>query len=146
MFRVKYKISKLIAVLFIGALLSACGGSSDPLETTPPADNTPPPAVNPPPPGGTTPPPVPVTKDINLSWTAPNTRTDGSSASLSDIGGYNLYVGTEPGTYNPVINVGNTTSHTLNSMGVGTYYIALSVYDTNALESSKSSEFSVIVN
>lgn len=123
-----------LVIVFISSLLVACGGSS-----SNDAGGTPPPA-------GNNPPPDPVTRNIDLSWSAPVMRTDGSSASLSDIGGYKLYVGTVSGVYNPAIDLGNTTAHTLASMATGTYYLALSAYDTNALESARSSEFAVTVN
>jgi len=136
MLRIKTKSSKLVALAFIGSLLTACGGGggggSDTGGTNPV--------------GGSNPPPAAGTKDISLNWTAPSSRTDGSSVSLSEVGGYKVYVGTQSGNYNPGIDVGNTTSHTLSSMSPGTYYLALSAYDSNSQESQLSSEFPVTIN
>ncbi len=89
--------------------------------------------------------PVPGTSNIDLTWSAPGTRTDGSPLALSEIGGYKVYMGTVSGVYSPAIDVGNTTSHTFSSMPAGTYYFAISTYDTNGLESAKTAEFSATV-
>jgi len=129
----KDSIGKFVAIIFIGALLAACGGGGSTSST----------GVTP---GTNNPPPAPGTRNVSLNWTAPASRTNGNPVSLSEIGGYKLYVGSVPGDYNPAIDVGNTTSHTLQSMNPGTYYLALSAYDTNAQESALSTEFPVTIN
>jgi len=128
------RIRNFIALIFISALLTGCGGGGGGTDS---GSNPPPGGNNPPPPAGS--------KSINLNWTAPSARTDGSAVALSEIGGYKLFVGPEPGYYDETIDVGKSTSYTLNK-SVGTYYIALAAYDTNAQDSAKSSEFTVTVN
>ncbi|MBI4648489.1 MAG: right-handed parallel beta-helix repeat-containing protein, partial [Bacteroidia bacterium] len=47
----------------------------------------------------------------------------------SDISGYIVHWGTEPGSYQNSINVGSTTGYTITGLSKGTYYIALTAYD-----------------
>lgn len=99
--------------------------------------------------GGSTssisPTPTPLTKSIALSWSSPTARTDGSNVSPTDIAGYKLHYGTSPGVYNKTINVGNVKSYTLTSMSFNTYYIAVSAYDKNSIDSALSTEQMIVV-
>lgn len=74
-----------------------------------------------------------LTAAATLSWD-PNTSTN--------IGGYNVYMGTTSGVYGPPINVGNVTSYVLNNLAIGTYYFVVTDYDTSGLESLPSNEVS----
>jgi len=71
----------------------------------------------------------------------------GASATLSwkantepDLAGYNLYYGTETGSYGPPIRLGLQTSHTITDLSNGTYYFALTAYDAGGNESEYSAE------
>ncbi|HED16883.1 MAG TPA: hypothetical protein ENI64_08760 [Gammaproteobacteria bacterium] len=138
MLQLDTNFKKIITLLFISVLLSACGGGGS---SSPDAGGSQSPIS-----GGNNPPAAPGTRDLGLSWVAPSTRTDGTPISLSDIGGYKLYVGTSSGSYDPAIDVGNTTTYTLSSKGPGTYFLAISAYDLNTQESSLSNEMSITIN
>lgn len=72
---------------------------------------------------------------VSLSWN-PNPEPD--------LAGYNVYHGTTPGVYGPVIGVGNTTTYTVPGLAYGqTHYFTVSAYDTAGGESPKSAEVSV---
>lgn len=134
MLRIESKFRNIIALAFITTLLTACGGGggSDTSGTNPP--------------GGSNPPPAPGARNISLSWVAPSTRTDGSPASLSEISGYKIYVGTTSGSYDPAIDVGNTTSYTLTNKSPDTYYITIAAYDSTPQDGIPSTESVVTVN
>jgi hypothetical protein len=69
-----------------------------------------------------------------LTWD-PNTETD--------LTGYKLYTGTQPGTYGAPISVGTTTSYTVGNLTGGhTYYFSLTAVDSAGNESQYSSEVS----
>src|SRR3989344_8270826 len=75
-----------------------------------------------------------------LSWDPPTTNTDGSW--LTDLGGYRLYYGTASGNYGSVIDAGNVITHTVTGLSGGTYYFAVTAYDTSGNESGFSNEVS----
>jgi hypothetical protein len=77
-----------------------------------------------------------------VSWNAPTTNADGTP--LTDLAGYKLYYGTSSGNYTSMINVGNaaTYTYTINNLARGTYYFAVTAYDTQNNESSYSNEVS----
>ena len=59
----------------------------------------------------------------------------------SDIAGYKVYSGTNSRVYSTVVDVGNRTTVTLSNLSSGrTYFLALTAYDTTALESDFSQE------
>jgi hypothetical protein len=75
---------------------------------------------------------------VSLQWDA---KTD---AGLS---GYKIYYGTASRTYILSINVGNTTTYTVNNLSAGTYYFALTAYYTSTeVESGFSNEVSTTVS
>jgi len=76
-------------------------------------------------------------RNVNLSWTA---STD------SDLAGYKAYYGISSQNYSTSINVGKVTSYTLTGLNEGTYYFALTAYDTSGNESAYSNEASVTVH
>jgi hypothetical protein len=69
------------------------------------------------------------------------TRSDGTPLSLSDIDGYYIYYGTSAGDYLYRINVADGTAQaaTMTDMPVGPYYLVMTTYDVNGLESAYSS-------
>lgn len=69
---------------------------------------------------------------VTLTWD-PNSE--------SDVAGYKIYSGTQSGNYPKNIDVGKTTSYSLNGLDLGiTYYIAATAYNTKGLESGFSNE------
>ena len=78
--------------------------------------------------------PPTTTGTATLTWDA-NTETD--------VTGYNVYMGTQPGVYGAPISIGNITSYTVGNLTGGrTYYFSLTAVDTSGNESLPSSEVS----
>jgi hypothetical protein len=72
---------------------------------------------------------------VSLSWNA-NPE--------SNISGYKLHFGTQSGVYSTVLDVGNSTQVQLPLMQMGgTYYMAVSAYNSAGFESPRSAEFLV---
>jgi hypothetical protein len=83
--------------------------------------------------------PTPVAKgSAKLTWDIPTTRTDGSSLTLSELDGFRIYVGDTPAELNMILdlNNGSTITHTLTELSLGTYFFAVTAYDTEGNESS----------
>jgi uncharacterized protein YfaP (DUF2135 family) len=81
-----------------------------------------------------------------LMWAAPTTNTDGSP--IIDLAGYKIYYGTVSGRYTASIDVGNVTSFSVTALSSsvplpGSYYIAVTAYDTAGNESVYSNEISL---
>jgi hypothetical protein len=75
-----------------------------------------------------------------LSWDPPTTNADGTP--LTDLAGYKVYYGTVSGSYSQNINVGNITTYTVADLNNGTYYFAVTAYNTSGNESEYSNEVS----
>lgn len=74
---------------------------------------------------------------LQIAWTG-NTE--------SDLSGYRVYYGTSSRTYTAALNVGNSTSVTVDGFLEGyTYYVAVTAYDYSGNESAFSPEVSVTV-
>ncbi|WP_404362263.1 PA14 domain-containing protein [Marinobacter sp.] len=71
-----------------------------------------------------------------LSWTAPLTRADGSSISLSEIASYRIYYGQSAQGLDQTVTVdGSETSTKIEGLASGTWYFAIQVIDTDGLKS-----------
>lgn len=77
-------------------------------------------------------------EQVALSWNAPTTYTDGTP--MTDLTGYKIYYGTSSGNYSNVTDVGNVTSYTVANLATGTYYFAVTAYDSAGVESAYSNE------
>ena len=74
---------------------------------------------------------------LTLAWD-PNSE--------SDLAGYILWYGTQPGTYTASIDVGNITSYRVANLNDGaTYYFAIQAYDVAGMASTRSNEVSATV-
>ncbi|MBY6070334.1 fibronectin type III domain-containing protein [Marinobacter salsuginis] len=81
----------------------------------------------------------PETGTATLSWTAPLTRVDGSSISLSEIQSYEILYGSSPESLSNTITVdGSQTSAEITGLSPGTWYFAIRVIDTDGLTSENS--------
>jgi hypothetical protein len=85
---------------------------------------------------------APQTGSVSLSWTAPVARADGTALSLSEIAGYRVYYGTSAGNYSDSVDVNSvsSTSVTITSLPVGTYYMVATTRDSDGRESAYSQE------
>ena len=72
-----------------------------------------------------------IAADVTLAWD-PNSETD--------LAGYKVYYGTASGVYGAPITLGKTTTHTVTGLAPGTYYFAVTAYNTAGLESGFSNE------
>jgi hypothetical protein len=143
------KLWQTTSMLGLAVLMTACGTGEQPSSTPSTPASTPTPAPVPTP----TPAPAPTpaaTYTLKLSWTAPNTRANGTALRLSDISGYRLYYmreGSDAADDTTVtINGGTTTNYTVTLSVPGSYTFALTAVDANGLESPLSTAVSVPVN
>lgn len=83
-----------------------------------------------------------------ITWSRPTTRADGSSLDASEIASYELYYSdSAEGSLEPLTTLdANEASILVEDLSAGTHYFAMSTKDTNGLESSLSSRFSVTIN
>lgn len=81
--------------------------------------------------------PTASTGNLTVRWVAPSARSNGSSLSLSQIAGYRIRYGTTAGNYTQsVMNSDGDTTHTLQGLAAGTYYLVISTVDSGGRESS----------
>jgi hypothetical protein len=73
-----------------------------------------------------------------VSWEPPTLRTDGSA--LTDLAGYRVYYGKDENSLTHVISISGTglTSQLVENLEPGTWYFAVTAYDSKGLESPKS--------
>jgi hypothetical protein len=87
-------------------------------------------------------PPVdaPISGSAILSWSAPVTRTDGSSLSMTEIAGYKIYMGSSATNLALLTDVADayTMKYKVDNLGEGTYYFAVSTYSIEDIESDVS--------
>jgi len=69
--------------------------------------------------------------DVTLAWDA-NTE--------SNLAGYKVYYGTASRVYGTPITIGTQTTYTVTGLTPGTYYFAVTAYNTSGLESGYSNE------
>lgn len=78
-----------------------------------------------------------------INWEAPRTNTDGSP--LTDLGGFKVYFGSEPGKFTHVVDVGNVTAFEVTGLPPGMFYATATAYDTEGNESTLSNEGSKLI-
>ena len=83
------------------------------------------------------------TGNVTLAWDAPTTNEDGSD--LTDLAGYRVYYGTSSGSYTNSVNIGNFTSAVISNLSLGTWYFAITAYNSSSVESSYSTELSTTI-
>lgn len=76
----------------------------------------------------------------HISWVAPGEREDGTPLVLTDIAGYRVYYGATPGEYPEIIEIMDPAAGyiALSSIPAGTYYVAITVVDSDGRESALS--------
>lgn len=75
-----------------------------------------------------------------LTWTAPETRTDGGPLSVA---GYKVYWGKEPKAYSKSTTLdGNVLTYVVDQLTAGTWYFAVTAFDDQRVESDFSNEAS----
>jgi Putative Ig domain len=78
------------------------------------------------------------TGSASLSWTVPTLNTNGTPA--TNLAGYHIYYGTNPGALNTVIDVpgASTTEYEISNLSSGTYYFAVAAYNSQGVDSADS--------
>jgi hypothetical protein len=84
--------------------------------------------------------PTNATGSVSLAWNVPTTYVDGTPA--AGMVGFKVYYGTASRTYTHIIDVKTEPSCTVNSLAPGTYYFAITAYDSSGIESDYSNELS----
>ncbi len=84
---------------------------------------------------------------INLDWTPPATRTDATALDISEIGGYVVYLGSSVDSLQEVVDISDSsvTTYTIDELELGTYYVALKIYDVDGNFSGLSNTVSIEV-
>jgi hypothetical protein len=83
---------------------------------------------------------------VTLSWDAPTENSNGSA--LMDLAGYKVHYGSASRDYSDTIEVANPglTTYVVQNLPAGTYYFAISTYNSMGVESSLSGEGSTQVH
>jgi hypothetical protein len=129
------KFPALAALLTLSALVAACSDSDDsasaPASTTATTSTTTATVTSSATSGS-------IDGAAKLTWVAPTEDTNG--APVSDLAGYYIYYGTDESDLSQVIPVAgaDTTTYTINGLGSGTYYFAVSAYNTMGVDSAQS--------
>jgi len=80
--------------------------------------------------------------DVVLSYNPPTQNVDGTP--VTDLAGYKIYYGTISRTisqtYDEIVDVGDVTTYKVSGLNEGTYYFAVTAYDTSGNESDFSAE------
>jgi hypothetical protein len=135
----------LCAAAVVGLALSGCGGGAGGGGS---AAVTPPPATSSLPPNTTASNSAPPTAStgVTINWTPPTQNTDGTP--LTNLAGYNIHYGTQPGNYTQTINVSNPgiASYVVDNLSPGTYYFTVAAVNAQGAESPPSSPVTTTVN
>ena len=84
---------------------------------------------------------------VTLTWTAPSTRMDGTSISLSEIDYYVISYGQSEGSLSETQQVdGAETSFQFENLAPGTWYFTIRVVDMDGLSSPESEPVSVVAD
>lgn len=81
---------------------------------------------------------------VILAWNPPTQNEDGSP--LTDLGGYKIFYGTEPGDYTIEIRVENPglSSYVVGNLTPTTYFFAAKSFNTNGVDSDFTDEIAVL--
>jgi len=128
------RVILLTGVTLIGAALAGCGGggASSSADSSASLAN---------PNGGQG-----ASQAVTLSWDAPTENSDGTP--LTNLQGYKVHYGAQPGAYSDTIEVANPglTMYVVQNLAAGTYYFAISSYNSSGEESALSPEVSAMVD
>jgi hypothetical protein len=87
----------------------------------------------------------PTTGAATLNWTAPTTRSDGSS--LTNLAGYRIRYGNALTDLRYLVEVANpaATSQVLDNLTAGTWYFTMTAYDVAGIESVQTNPVSKVI-
>ena len=83
---------------------------------------------------------------VTLGWVAPTQNNNGTP--ITDLAGYKIHYGTASQDYTQVVSITNPSlsRYVLDSLPSGTYYFAISSYNSQGLESPLSGEITASLN
>ena len=83
---------------------------------------------------------------VTLGWIAPTQNNNGTP--ITDLAGYKIHYGTASQDYTQVVSITNPSlsRYVLDSLASGTYYFAISSYNSQGLESPLSGEITATLN
>jgi hypothetical protein len=83
---------------------------------------------------------------VTLAWQPPTTNTNGSP--ITNLAGYKIHYGTQSANYTDVVSVDNAgvARYVVENLPKGTYYFALTAYNSQGVESELSAEVAETVN
>src|SRR5262249_11574534 len=83
---------------------------------------------------------------VTLSWDPPTANADGTA--LVDLKGYKVHYGPTSRSYSKTVEVSNPglTTYVVDNLPTGTYYFAVTAYNSTGVESSLSGEISTMVD
>ncbi len=86
------------------------------------------------------------TRAVTLDWTAPTENEDGTP--LTDLAGFHIRYGQQPGQYSQVLNLNNPglTTFVVTDLVPSTYYFVVSAYNSKGVESNYSNEVAASLN
>ena len=96
--------------------------------------------------GSTTPPTSGANSSVTFSWVPPTENSNGSP--LTNLAGYKIHYGTASEDYTQVVALNNPSisRYVLDSLPSGTYYFAITAYNTAGVESPLSGEITSTLN
>jgi hypothetical protein len=83
---------------------------------------------------------------LTLGWVAPTQNSNGTL--ITDLAGYKIHYGTASANYTKVVAVSNPSlsRYVLDSLESGTYFFAITAYNSKGIESTLSGEISATLN
>jgi Fibronectin type III domain len=91
-------------------------------------------------------PPANSSSSITLAWVPPTENSNGTP--LTNLAGYKIHYGTASQDYTKVASVSNPSlsRYVLDSLPSGTYYFAITAYNSAGIESTLSGEITAKLN
>ena len=85
-------------------------------------------------------------KTVTLNWQAPTANNNGST--LTNLAGFKIHYGTASKDYSQVVALNNPSlsRYVVESLSKGTYYFAISAYNSQGVESTMSGEVETTVD
>jgi hypothetical protein len=122
-------------------MLGGCGGDDEDKsasQSAPPGGSAPPPSSPVPAPPPSPAPPTSQARAATLEWTVPTTQTNG--AMLADLAGYRIHYGKSASKLDQTIEIRNPTvsTYVIEGLVAGTYYFAVTAFNSRNLESERS--------
>jgi hypothetical protein len=83
---------------------------------------------------------------VTLAWQPPTQNSNGTP--ITDLAGYNIHYGTVSSDYSQVVKIGNAglSRYVVDNLAKGTYYFAITAYNSKGLESELSGEVTSTLN